>query len=98
MFAMAAISCCSWWADRRRWSCITTLRRACLGYSNPAFISTVTAVLGSDGTTMTATMTARCVANPGVILGGPFTMNFVTNADGTISDDASGATFWNRGP
>jgi len=72
---------------------------ACLGYSNPAFISTGTAVLGGDGTTMAATMTGRCVANLGVILpDSPFTMNFVTNADGTISDDASGAAFWTRGP
>jgi hypothetical protein len=70
---------------------------ACLGYSNPAFVATGSAVLGSDGTTMVATMTARCVANPGVILfGSPITFNFTANGDGTISDDTSGAAFWTR--
>ena len=72
---------------------------ACLGYANPGFLAIGSAVLGTGGTTMLATMTAWCVANPSLILfGGPITFNFWTNADGTISDDASGAAFWERGP
>jgi hypothetical protein len=63
----------------------------------PGFLATGSAVVGTGGTTMVATMIARCVGNPGVVLfGGPITFDFTANPDGTISDDASGSAFWTR--
>ena len=69
------------------------------GYSNPAALVTGTGIVGNSGTTMVATMTAVCVANPGVPLfgGAPITFNLWVNSDGSISDDQSGGAFWLRG-